>query len=442
MIRVVAFILVSLLVIACSGDDDADEPDAATRVPSVSTPRPGSTPPPDTTAVPTVSIDSFDTLFQLRGAYRTPERTDVTTVLELPQRPKPQFAEWDGVSVVIYDTETHEAHDFGPGSLALPAFSKDHFVYTSAGRDIFVVDLATFEKRFLARGLLAYFLGNHYVVINPGDNNFYAMNVNTGTRVEMWEIRDPLLNSMTSQRWGGAFRAKWIDGLYAIRLVENPQAVCELSGAEQRSCIASASSKWLVENIWTGEIIMALEANRVEPAGFGHIVIATTPLCNEAKWITECPTLLTKLEAQNATTGSRVAVGGTTNIFLVDLATGEATFVATATYNPLTGSWPMSWPLVADENYVIWTESYCGEPRGLTRIYDRATGQITELNVSDWLTLSDGRLGFGEQGATSVIDPVTLEYLAVLPELSGVSWSPDLKYAAVGQALGRAGVCE
>jgi hypothetical protein len=187
---------------------------------------------------------------------------------------------------------------------------------------------------------------------------------------------------------------------------------------------------------------MALEANRVEPAGFGQIVIATTPLCNEAKWITECPTVLTKLEAQNATSGSRVAVEGTTNIFLVDLATGEATFVATATYNPLTGSWPMSWPLVADEKFVIWTESFCGEPRGLTRIYDRATGEITELNVSDWLVLSDGRLGFGVQGATAVIDPVTLEYLAVLPELSGVSWSPDLRYAAVGQALGRAGVCD
>jgi hypothetical protein len=87
-------------------------------------------------------------------------------------------------------------------------------------------------------------------------------------------------------------------------------------------------------------------------------------------------------------------------------------------------------------------ESYCGEPRGLTRIYDRATGQITELNASDWLTLSDGRLGLGEQGATTIIDPATLEYVAVLPELSGVSWSPDLRYAAVGQALGRVGVCE
>ena len=48
----------------------------------------------------------------------------------------------------------------------------------------------------------------------------------------------------------------------------------------------------------------------------------------------------------------------------------------------------------------------------------------------------------GENGATAIIDPATFEYRAVLPELSGVVWSSDLRYAAVGQNFGRGGVCE
>jgi hypothetical protein len=154
----------------------------------------------------------------------------------------------------------------------------------------------------------------------------------------------------------------------------------------------------------------------------------------------ECYEVLANLEAQNPAPG-QIAVAGTTNIFLVNLTTGDATFVATATYNAATGRWPMSWPLVANEHYVAWTESYCGEPRGATRLFDRATGQIAELNSGDWLALADGRLGLGEQGATAVIDPATLQYLTVLPELAGVNWSRDLRYAAVGQGFGRAGVC-
>lgn len=444
MIRFVVTLLVLLpvLVVACSGDDTPDEAQSSPTVTAVVTPRPGSTAVPGATVDPTIDIGSFDPVLQLKGVYRPPMITTVTNVVELPERPKTQFAAWDGASVVIYDTETGEAHDFGPGSLALPAFGKSHFVYTSADNEIYTVDLATMEKRYVARGILAYFLGDNYIVINPGNNNYYGVNAKTGDRVDLEAIGDPLLKSMASQRWGGAFLGKWLDGRFAIRLAENPQAACEQTGAEQRACLADVSSKWLIEDVWTRDIVLAFEANKVEPAGPAEIVIATTPLCNEANWITDCPEVLTKLEAQNANPGANVAVEGTTNIFLVNLLTGDATFVATTAYNAATGRWPMNWPLVANEHYVAWTESYCGEPRGVTRIYDRATGQITELSTSEWLVLADDRLGLGEQGATAILDPATLEYLSVLPELSGVSWSPDLRYAAVGQGFSRGGVCE
>ena len=443
MIRFAALslLLVPLLLLACSGDDTPEAPESSPAVAAVATPRPGSTPVPGATVDPAIAVGLVDPVLSLKGVYRPPQITAVVDAAELMERPKTQFAAWDGASVVVYDTEAGEAHDFGPGSLALPAFGKSHFVYTSADHEVYTVDLATMQKRYVARGILAYFLGDNYIVINPGDNNYYGMDVRTGGRVDLETISDPLMRSMASQRWGGAFLGKWLDGRFAIRLAANPQAVCEQTGAEQRACLADVSSKWVVEDVWTGETVLAFEANKVEPAGPAEIVIATTPLCNEANWITDCPDVLAKLEAQNANTGTNVAAEGTTNIFLVDLTTGDATFVATATFNPVTGLWPMNWPLVANENFVAWTESYCGAPRGLTRIYDRATGKIAELSSSEWLVLANGRLGLGEQGATAAIDPATLEYVAVLPELSGVTWSPDLRYGAVGQGFGRGGVC-
>jgi hypothetical protein len=430
---------VCFFVLACSGGDDETEPAAVPSATSIVTPRPGSTPAPAVTPEPRIDIGSLNPTLQLKGAFRPPQVVAANPV-ELPARPKPEFAAWDGASVVVYDTESGDSHNFGPGKLWQPAFATNHLVYTSEDNEVFLVDLRTMEKQFLARGLVAYFLGDSHVVINPGDNAFYAMRVDTRARVELADLDTPLLKSMVAQRWGGAFHGKWVEGRYAIRLVENAQAVCDGAGVEQRICLAAESSKWLVEDVTTGEIKFAFQANKVEPAGPDEIVIATTPLCAEAGLLKECYEVLANLEAQNPAPG-QIAVAGTTNIFLVNLTTGDATFVATATYNAATGRWPMSWPLVANEHYVAWTESYCGEPRGATRLFDRATGQIAELNSGDWLALADGRLGLGEQGATAVIDPATLQYLTVLPELAGVNWSRDLRYAAVGQGFGRAGVC-
>ena len=101
----------------------------------------------------------------------------------------------------------------------------------------------------------------------------------------------------------------------------------------------------------------------------------------------------------------------------------------------------MNWPLVADSSRVAWTESYCGQPPGRTRILDRESAQLTELNLSAWLTLRNGQLGFGEFGATAVFDPEALEYTAVLPDVVDVSWSADMRWAAVGAAFGHGGLC-
>jgi hypothetical protein len=383
-------------------------------------------------------LDSLNPARQLKGVFLPPEDTVVSHFVELPERPGAEYAAWDGASVVVYDTETKAAHDFGPGNLWQPAFGKDYLVYTSENQEVYVVDLATMQKRYMARGVLAYALGDSHIVINPGDNAFYAMKVSTGERVEIKDVVEPLLRNMVKQRWGGAFQASWVDGRYSVHRVEHPEAVCEQAGVEQRVCLADQSSKWVIDDVETGEVLYAFVANQVEPAGPAEVVVATLPVCPEAGSLTECDGLLARLEAQNP--GVRATVQGTTNLFVVDMNTGDATFIATATYNAATDAWPMKWPLVANDQYIAWTESYCGDPRGATRIFNRATGEITELSASEWLVLSGGRLGLGE-GTTAVLDAAALQYVGVLPELAGASWSQDLRYAAVGQEFGREGVC-
>ena len=77
------------------------------------------------------------------------------------------------------------------------------------------------------------------------------------------------------------------------------------------------------------------------------------------------------------------------------------------------------------------------------------TTAVTELDRSLWVTMTPGGLiGAGEFGPSDLIDPRTLQYVAVLPPRAGqtgpaidVSWSPDYKWASRGQAFGHGGYC-
>src|SRR5690606_11030368 len=87
---------------------------------------------------------------------------------------------------------------------------------------------------------------------------------------------------------------------------------------------------------------------------------------------------------------------GTTNIFLVDISTGQAEFVATAAYSQHPFIWPQNWPLIANQDYVIWTEAFCAFPPGKTRIYERASREITELEESLWVRWHGDHVGIGD----------------------------------------------
>jgi hypothetical protein len=126
----------------------------------------------------------------------------------------------------------------------------------------------------------------------------------------------------------------------------------------------------------------------------------------------------------------------TTNIFLVFIALGQAVFIATSpAYGP-------NWPLIADEDFVAWTEDYCAPAPGRTRLFDRGTSEIRELDATLWLDsfTPDGLLAAGAFGAEELIDPESLQYTAVLPP-SEAQWSSDYRYASVGQVGGHGGLC-
>ena len=430
MIRLVLLLAVVVLLVGCSGDDELP--------PATSTPRTVPTTPPfGFTPMPTEPTPGAVELpRQPVGLSVEPQGANVTS-RALPNPPASPFSAWDGAAVVLYDTQTGRETKMGRGSVSRPAFGGNQFVYVSDA-EVWLVDLATMQRQSLGPGYVAYFLGDSHVVVNPGDNNFVAIELATGTRSAFGEIKDPLLKSMAQSRWGGTFRARWVDNRYAVRLVKDPEVVCAQAGKDRKICEARAGEEWMVEDVTTGQILYMFRANKVEPAGPGEIVVATTPACRGPdNALVECYEVLATLENQTP----EAYIAGTSNIYIVNLGTGEASFVATASYNASVRFWPMNWPLVADASFVAWTESYCGQPSGQTRIFDRSSTQLTEVNVSAWVSLRDGSIGFGEFGPRLVFDPRTFQYAAVLPEVTDVSWSADMRYAAVGAAFGHGGLC-
>jgi hypothetical protein len=128
------------------------------------------------------------------------------------------------------------------------------------------------------------------------------------------------------------------------------------------------------------------------------------------------------------------------NIFVIDVYSREAEFIATIPADP-----GAEFPLAANANLVVWTPNYCTASPGPTRIYDRNTGQLTELSDARlWVaTFAPGnRLVDGRFGGEAIIDPATLTWDTVLPPSPGDTiWSPDYHYASRGVTLGNRTTC-
>jgi hypothetical protein len=442
-----AFLLATLLVASCSGNDDGDKPGAVSQAASptvtatsvrevrTETALPATTEP-EATAPPDLNPNA------ITGTFLEPRPTMAVWTVALGEPEVPAMEPWDRQSVVLYDLEAATSTNFGPGYFA--GFSGDgtRFAYNHEGK-LWVVDIASGgQTSYDVSGGLASLIGDHYAIAPAAEGSL--VDLNTGGRSSVEAIVDPDLRYVVEQRLrpaGGAL----LGGGLVLRQADwnNPPCASVTEEGHQR-CRAEAFEQWWVEELATARRVLEFRAIAASPAGPGELIIATSPLCAKPDGTTAwCEDALAAWRPSlDRSSKDPQYAEGTTNIFLVNVSTGDAQFVATAAYRPHAFISPANWPLIANEDFVVWTESYCGLPQGKTRIYDRATGEITELDSGAWVRWHGDLIGIGDFSSRAILDPVTLEYVAaVAPELSGVGWSPDLRFAVVGAVLGHGGLC-
>jgi hypothetical protein len=325
------------------------------------------------------------------GLFSEPRPVSPTSTSSLPPRPASAFQPWDGASTMLYDVIARTELNLGPGSPGVfsPDGSKFAWVagaaYPAPG-EVWLMEIATAERRSLGPGRAPQFYDNNRLaVLQPNANLVDVIDLTNNQR------------SHPSPPVQGEFIQLLLDGTALVRTLYPPSQL-----------VSSYTVRFA-----DGRRLLEFEAHVAAPAGPGEIVLATEPR------------------------------NGMTNIFIVDVRRGAAEFVATSSWTP------PNWPLGASADFVVWTEGYCGPGEGKTRFLDRASGAITELNAGLWVTMTPGGLiGVGEFGPAALIDPRTLQYVAVLPSRAGtnnppidVRWSLDFRYASIGQTLGHGGLC-
>lgn len=377
-------------------------------------PTPGGTPPPtaspgslgptqSATIPPTGSATTTTQPPPVQGLFRRPRPIPTPDrFLTLGTRPSP-FSPWDGYSTVIYDVQTGTELDLGDGSLA--SFSSDSTkAVWSAGRGertpsgswvAWLIDLTTGDRTRLGpTDFSAGFRPDGRIVLTPpGSRRRVAIDPTTGERE-------------TLPRRGTGPEPLRIAGTNGqVYLVERAAL----------SAYPYLRSRVVVTDAASGALVAAFPAYRVGPAGPGELVVATTPENNA------------------------------TNIFVLDVESRRATYVATSAWAP------PNWPLAANDRYVMWTDGYCATPQGKTRLYDRHARQLIELDATLWAGFTpSGLIAARPFGADSLIDPATGDYITAIPgrnpaSRSGsswdITWSPDYRYASHGYAGGHGGLC-
>lgn len=437
------------LLVACGGDDEA-LPSATPRPQPTATP--GATEPaaaaPSPTAQPPRPAREVTDLF-LEPRLRDPDR-----FVSVPARPPSPFQSWDRESVVVYDLEEMTERNFGPGRLATMSPDETRLAYNLqpqvGANQVRIVDLQSGEllHEFEWTAGLAGFTHDDFLFLAGGVNREQVYDLRRNEVVFIDELDDSSLEARFLARTqpGRLFS----EGRYRLNHVlfdGDGRAGCQDKQDEDYElCRAEALEQWTLEDASGGDLLLAFRAYKASPAGPGELVIATSPQCvaddSSTRW---CPEVLAELRADDPEGEFPYEEAqGTSNIFILDIETGEAEFIATATFTPDTRVTPENWPLIANEDYVVWTESYCSlESPGNTRIFDRATGEIMELDASLWVEFTPtGDLGVDPFGPRAILDIETLNWNALLPEdVIDVGQSSSGRYLYIGGVLGHGGLC-
>lgn len=331
---------------------------------------------------PTPFPTPFGTADEVSGLDPVTETTTADSVVPLGQYESP-FEPWDRESTVLYDLEHGTTTNLGTGTLGVFSPDSRFMAWTADWERARVIELATGRRWDL--GPAQYVWWQDADTINtdqPSSNRVVSIDVLTGERRE-------------GQRPGE--QGLLVEGGY--RLLRRGGG-----GVESTNYVVVRED---------GQRVRYFDALTAVAAGPGEVAVATTP------------------------------VDGITSIYLMDIESGEVTFVATSSF----GEW--NWPIAASADYIAWTDAYCGDPAGRTRILNRTTGLITELDATLWVDgfTPDGMLAVGEFGPDALIDPVTGEIKAALPGWTpehgpaDSTWSPNYRYGSLGQFGGHGGLC-
>jgi WD40-like Beta Propeller Repeat len=438
----------STLVLACSGDDKT----------GARTPEPEATRAATTTVEPAASATPGvgAAVRGITGLFTDPRPSQPDDYFTLPPRPLSPFKDWDGKSVVVYDIENMTGVNFGPG--LGPSISPDgtrlafNVLEQAKPSRVRIIDLATREtiQEFESTGGLASFIDDNYLYV-PSSGMPQVRDIRSGETTPLEKIGDPLLRARLEQR---AYATSSVvnDGQYRLARegFDEEQDKCLTKpdpAMSQNLCEADRAEHWTLREVRTGSVVLQFQAYDAGPAGPGEIVLATSPQCDMPDGTTAwCPKVSEILRSDDPSdTHPYEEVRGSSNIFIVEIESGEAQFVATADFSAVTQyGWPQNWPLIADKDYVVWTGSYCSqESPANTRIYDRATGKIAELDASLWVQFTPtGDLGVDPFGPDAILNIDTLDWKIVLPDNVGdVGESPDGRYLYVGGVLGHGGLC-
>jgi hypothetical protein len=449
--RLLLILLPLAVLLAGCGDD---EPLAMTATPQLSATRaPTEAVGPEATAV----AQPTQALRQVTGLFLEPRPSEPDRFVSVPPRPPSPFAPWDRESVVVYDVLAQTEVNFGPG--LIPSISPNgtklaiNVVKQGAPLGVRIVEISTKATvvEFEYTGGLASFIDDNYLYLPGGPGQPEAHDLSTGERTPLDEIIDPILKARLAARASGSGGTLVDDGKY--RLVreawDEKQDLCRSDpdpDVPYELCQAGAFEQWRLEDVSTGAAALAFRAYDAIPAGKREIVIATSPQCQAADGsLIWCAEMHRELRDMRPERRPYPEVNGTANIFIVDIESGKAEFVATASFSATTAySWPQNWPLIANETHIVWTGSYCSQENPAnTQIYDRATGQVTELDASLWVGFTaTGDLGVDPFGPRAILDIETLQWNIVLPEsVTDVGESPDGRYLIVGGVLGHGGLC-
>lgn len=318
--------------------------------------------------------------------------------------PTPAFESWDGESTVLYDTQEMTSLNLGAGTFG--RFSADgRWMAWTAGppygdlseRAAWVINLGTKERRQLGAGNFLRFLNGGQALIQSAMETFEVIDLETGERTPVTEL-PPEGTPEPAQAVGEAYDL--------ARIVDD-------------NATPYARNTYRVTDRATGALLFDFTALTAMPAGEGELVVAVPP------------------------------DDELSNIFIVDIASQTATFVASAKLHYEKGA---ASPLTANDDYVLWTEDLCSPTPGNTRLFERSSKHLIEIRDSlyAWLR-SDGLIAVGAFGPQRLIAPGTLTYVFSVPprsetpasESSGpdVSWSPDYRYVSQGFAGGHGGYC-